>query len=228
MLTNEERATFRDAGVLALRRAVPMGQLVPVRDFVRGELARLGVTGRGRRSVVRDLPPFQQVTQLSTLLRFASLLDAITTPALRGMIGSLAEGRTLVPSEPQLLVSPPRQGEPSLDGARWHVDVARRDDERSPGVQLFVLVDDVAPRGGGTLALAGSHALAIADERALRAALRDGALEDARRAHQLSLVEMSGRAGDAFLMDLRVLHAPSINSVAVPRIMATSRWLAVA
>ena len=39
----------------------------------------------------------------------------------------------------------------------------------------------------------------------------------------IALVEMSGRAGDVFLMDMRVLHTPSINSTANVRMMATSR-----
>ena len=124
MLTPEQAASFRETGILAIRHALASSEIAPVRDYVRGELARLGVTGRGKRSVVRDLPPFQQVTRLSSLLRFAGLGDRLITPALRRAIAELAGGVRLTPSEAQLLVSPPRQGAWSLDGAGWHVAVA--------------------------------------------------------------------------------------------------------
>lgn len=41
----------------------------------------------------------------------------------------------------------------------------------------------------------------------------------------LRLVEMCGRAGDVYLMDMRVLHTPSANAAARPRLMATTRFL---
>jgi hypothetical protein len=41
----------------------------------------------------------------------------------------------------------------------------------------------------------------------------------------IALVEMCGRGGDVFLMDMRVLHTPSINSTRHPRMMATCRCL---
>jgi hypothetical protein len=39
----------------------------------------------------------------------------------------------------------------------------------------------------------------------------------------IHLVEMSGRAGDVFLMDMRILHTPSINATRNVRMMATTR-----
>jgi hypothetical protein len=35
---------------------------------------------------------------------------------------------------------------------------------------------------------------------------------------------MSGRAGDVYLMDMRLLHTPSINSTNKVRMMATVRY----
>lgn len=40
----------------------------------------------------------------------------------------------------------------------------------------------------------------------------------------IDIIEMSGRAGDVFLMDLRVLHTPSVNSTKNVRMMATTRF----
>jgi ectoine hydroxylase-related dioxygenase (phytanoyl-CoA dioxygenase family) len=36
---------------------------------------------------------------------------------------------------------------------------------------------------------------------------------------------MCGRAGDVFLMDMRVLHTPSVNATKQPRMMATTRCI---
>nr|PZN69585.1 MAG: hypothetical protein DIU62_02200 [Pseudomonadota bacterium] len=78
-----------------------------------------------------------------------------------------------------------------------------------PGVQAFFLVDDVAPHGGATLALAGSHKLRQGGQRSLshlREALKsDVSLEDTLRAFDLKVLEMSGQAGDVYLMDMRML-----------------------
>ena len=41
----------------------------------------------------------------------------------------------------------------------------------------------------------------------------------------VEIIEMSGRAGDVFLMDMRVLHTPSVNSSKNWRMMATCRFL---
>lgn len=128
----------------------------------------------------------------------------------------------------QLLLSPPQQGEWSLDGLNWHVDLGKGSHERTPGVQAFFLLDDVAPRGGATLALAGSHRIPSGsrESSALRSALRGG--EGRQRELEelgVSLLEMSGRMGDVFLMDMRVLHTPSINTTKNLRLMATCRFL---
>lgn len=128
----------------------------------------------------------------------------------------------------QLLLSPPQQGEWSLDGLNWHVDLGKGSHERTPGVQAFFLLDDVAPRGGATLALAGSHRIPSGsrESSALRSALRGGESRQ-RELEELgvSLLEMSGRMGDVFLMDMRVLHTPSINTTKNLRLMATCRFL---
>jgi hypothetical protein len=104
-------------------------------------------------------------------------------------------------------------------------------------VQAFVLIDDVRPQGGATLALAGSHKLHYVERGAnahdvLR---RNSEFNSApekflkpQNVHgtQVQIIEMSGRAGDVYLMDLRVLHSPSVNSRDGLRMMATNRYFA--
>lgn len=88
-----------------------------------------------------------------------------------------------------------------------------------------MLIDDVERHGGATLILAGSHQRARAQqaERRLREALQ-GADDSELRARNLSIVELSGKAGDVYLMDMRVLHTPSINATKRFRMVATVRF----
>ena len=97
-----------------------------------------------------------------------------------------------------------------------------------PGIQAFILIDDVKPRSGATLALADSHLLAGQKEQSSRVhqmLKQQGDLESDLRSANLSIVEMSGQAGDIYLMDMRLLHTPSINSTNKLRLMATVRYL---
>lgn len=122
---------------------------------------------------------------------------------------------------------PPAQGAWTLEGLNWHVDIAENQRARIKGIQAFFLIDDVVPHGGATLALAGSHRIGVQRTPAaaqLRGLLRNP-LDLERRLHELgiTIVEMSGRAGDVFMMDMRLLHTPSVNATKNMRMMATSR-----
>lgn len=130
----------------------------------------------------------------------------------------------------------------------WHLDnqaVA----SPPPSVRVFVLLADLEPGGGGTGFIAGSHRIlrALAEElgRPLRANEARGLLaersawfkalftrsEGANRRPQfmqqaqeaagvpVQVGEMTGRAGDAYLMDPLLLHATLPNASARPRLM---------
>jgi ectoine hydroxylase-related dioxygenase (phytanoyl-CoA dioxygenase family) len=118
-------------------------------------------------------------------------------------------------------------------------------------VQLFAFLDVVEARGGGTLAIAGSHRL-LNEGRAIRPSefarlLRakpffadlliadPSANSPQHRADlfhrtgavggvRLQIVEMTGVPGDLWLTDLRVLHAGAPNATERPRMMLTFRY----
>ncbi|MBL0940420.1 MAG: phytanoyl-CoA dioxygenase family protein [Gemmatimonadaceae bacterium] len=229
-MTAEQLEEFRTHGVIALRQELRKDQYEPVRQHVLSELKRLKVWSGGKASqgAMKGVPMFQQVTRLSQSIRYDGLRERIVSADLLHRMQQLAGNSRLSAQEPQLLVSPPNQGEWSFDGLNWHTDITPPADGRLPGVQVFALLDDVAPKGGGTLVVAGSQGVKRGSGTAygiLHDVLRQGdAVPDRLTALGYSLVEMSGRAGDVYLMDLRLLHSPSVNSLSRPRIMATSRY----
>lgn len=202
-------------------------QVAPIRAYVTCEIARLSAGPKGKRCALPSGDPFGRIADLASRLRYPDLDKAITPPSLLEAVRTLAASKVLAP-QCQLLVTPAHQGEWTLAGLRWHTDVTPTDPKRTSGVQVFALIDDVAPRGGATLAIAGSHRLpARSPEHAdLRRLLRESAgLEREIDRRGLEIVEMHGQSGDVYLMDMRTLHAPSINATNKTRLMATARYL---
>ncbi|MCM5680182.1 phytanoyl-CoA dioxygenase family protein [Schlegelella sp. S2-27] len=218
---------FNHHGYLRLEGFHPRHRMAAIRQKLLDELQRLRIWVAGKKlpGPVHNLPPFQQIAKLSTLVKLPHVHEAWMTPELLTGIGRLCGRPASLLQGSQWLLSLPGQGDWTLDGLNWHVDVAARPPDALPGIQAFVLIDDVAPRGGATLALAGSHRLSGA-----RASLREVLnasthLETDLRALGVTVLEMCGRAGDVFLMDMRLLHTPSVNSTSRLRMMATSRVL---
>ena len=227
-MTPDQKAFFRERGYLPLKGALTKKQLAPVRDYVLQELKRLKIWSSGKTlsASLKKAPAFQQVAKLSGMIKQNDLHTKVITKDTLSAIRSLTE-RNLSPAQNQFLISLPKQGDWSLNGLNWHTDISS-DGRRIPGIQAFVLIDDVRPHGGATLALTGSHLLAGQKEqnsRVRQMLRRQGDLESELRSLNLSIVEMSGQAGDIYLMDMRLLHTPSINATNKPRLMATVRYL---
>jgi len=227
VFTPSDLEAFHRQGLLRLSGLHGRAAMAAVRERILGELARLKVWNKGRAAggTLNALPPFQQIGRLSSMVKL-DLHGALSTPDVHSAIRGLTGQAPLDEQGSQLLLSLPRQGHWSLNGLNWHVDIAAKPDDGIPGVQAFYLLDDVMPQGGATLALARSHRMPGEAARALRAALKSpGDLQAALRAGDTEIVEMSGKAGDVFLMDMRVLHTPSINASKNLRMMATTRFL---
>ncbi|KRB03241.1 phytanoyl-CoA dioxygenase family protein [Lysobacter sp. Root690] len=222
----DQAELFAAQGFLRLDAFHPKRRMAAIRQKVLDEVKRLSARTSPMKSL-RQLPFFQQIGKLSALVDVPGLHDALATPELIELMARLGD-RALTPSRgTQLLLSPPSQGEWTLKGLNWHVDVTADPPQRLPGIQAFFLIDDVSPRGGATLALAGSHwgdAMGDGSASALRRLLKTSDdLERDLRGSGVSIVEMSGRAGDICLMDMRLLHTPSINTTRHLRMMATCR-----
>lgn len=228
-MTPEQRSFFRERGYLFLRGALTRSQVRPIKEHVLDELSRLKIwsSGKSLSASIKGTPAFQQIAKLSGLIKQNDLQSRVITQDVLSTIGSLAEGK-MAPAQSQLLISLPNQGDWTLNGLNWHTDISSSDPHRMPGIQAFILIDDIETHGGATLALAGSHLLAGRGEssRRIREVLRKGGdMESELGSSNLSIVEMSGQAGDLYLMDMRLLHTPSINSTKKVRMMATVRYL---
>ena len=231
-MTPDQRLVFRERGCLALPGALPQKQIGKLREQILDELKRLKIWSSGKRlsSRLDGIPAFQQITKLGQSTRLPELQARIITPELSSIIDTLGGVKLISARDARLLISLPQPNAWTLDGLDWHVDISSPDPRRLPGIQAFVLVDDVRVRGGATLAVAGSHLL---DERGeakakiLEILGASGDVEARLRERGLSILEMSGRAGDVYLMDMRLLHTPSINATKHLRIMATARYFAV-
>lgn len=220
--------TFATTGYAALRGFHPKSLVAGLRRQIQDEVARVSANVASWK-LVRQLPPFQQVVKLSTLVKVRDLHRTLVTPELTKVIASLVGRVSYTAQDAQLLLSPPQQGAWKLEGLSWHVDVATERLGTLPGVQAFFLLDDVAPHGGATLALAGSHRApspAAQSRNHLRALVKTSTdLQRDLQGLDVEVIEMSGRAGDVFLMDMRVLHTPSVNSSKHLRAMATCRFI---
>lgn len=221
---------FIDKGYLRLEGFHPKKQVAGVKQKLLDELKRLKALpgGKSLPGSLQRLPLFQQIGKLSALVKVPGLHEALVTPDLIEYVTRLGRRAPSAIQQTQLLLSPPSQGASTLAGLNWHVDIAARPQDPLPGVQAFFLIDDVAPGGGATLALAGSHRVDTpgqASASRLREVLKTPGDNMDRSLQQLGIgiVEMSGRAGDVFLMDLRLLHTPSVNATKNVRMMATAR-----
>jgi len=229
-MTPEQAIFFRDNGYLLLKGALPRKQLDPIKNHVLAELKRLKIWSSGRTlsASMKKTPVFQQVTKQIQLIRYPALYSRVITPEIQSAITSLAQRRLGFDQDAQFLISLPHGIDWTLHGLKWHVDISL-DTPGLPGIQAFILIDDVRLRGGATMAVVGSHALADRGKRGRAREILKGSgdIEKELADLGLSILEMSGEAGDVYLMDMRLLHTPSVNATQNVRLMATARFFTV-
>ena len=257
-LTPEQRDTFRRAGILRLDGLLSAEGVRRAREAVLRPLERLGLWKAGAWHLDALPKPQWPNTGLKTSEvignRHPELAALVEESALAAAVYALLEGhpyeRPGPNRRPQVLFTLPNAQTWTVPSG-WHSDSPRLASGQSAGVQLFALLDVVEARGGGTLAIAGSHHLLNEGRhirpsefgRLLRAEpfFADLLAADppvASRQHradllhqtgavgnvQLQIVEMTGAPGDVWLMDLRVLHVGGPNAAERPRMMLTFRY----
>jgi hypothetical protein len=247
-LTPLQSDQFLRTGMLRAPGLVPPAAVNAMTDRLWDELER-------RWRILRDRPETWiagSPTHLQGPKR-AGAFAAMASPGLRALLDEMYAGRGWTgPSHwGQALVTFPGPAGWTVPHAAWHIDLAYWEDLAPwPGsLRIFVLLAPLAPGGGGTVYVSGSHRLAMrvaeGDERPLRTAglkdavslrspwleaLRSAASDDDRIARfmrtgatvdgiELRVVEMTGEPGDVFLMHPGVLHAAAPNASRTPRLM---------
>ena len=253
-LTDAQLDQFERRGVVRLEGLLSIETVRPAREVVLRQVAKLGLwkDGAWRLDAVPrpQWPDHGLKTSKVIGNRHDELAALISDPALCAAVDVLLGGRPFAlrgsHRRPQVLFTLPNAQAWSLPGG-WHTDSPRLASNEMPGVQLFTFLEPVAPCGGGTLVIAGSHRLMnkgrhvrprdfvsqLRGEAFFRdllsarpcdagdsAALPAGAIDGA----PLQVMELTGAPGDAWLMDLRVLHASAPNAGDRPRVMLTHRF----
>jgi hypothetical protein len=257
-LTPEQRDVFTRAGILRLDGLLSAEVVRSAREAVLRPLERLGLWKAGAWHLDALPRPQWPDTGLKTSQvignRHSELAALVEESALAAAVDALLEGhpyeRPGPNRRPQVLFTLPNAQTWTVPSG-WHSDRPRLASGQSAGVQLFAFLDVVDARGGGSLAIAGSHHL-LNEGRHIRPSefgrlLRaepffadllvadppaDSLPHRADLLHrtgavgnvQLQIVEMTGAPGDVWLMDLRVLHVGSPNAAERPRMMLTFRY----
>ena len=253
-LTREQRAAFERDGLVRLEGIVPADLLAAAQAAVRRPLEAIGLWRDGTwrfETLPKPVWPDHGVKTAKTIgNKHPELAALVEAPAIRAVVDELLEGREIdrrIFPRPQVLFTLPNADRWMITTG-WHTDAPRLASRRPAGVQVFTFLDRVAPRGGGTLAVAGSHRL-----------LNDGRFLTAKHVHRLlgrepffrrlwtkrpvpwaddaelpsgavdnlplRVMELTGAPGDAWLMDLRVLHNGAPNAGERPRLMVTYRFV---
>jgi hypothetical protein len=253
----DQYAQFHETGLVRVPGAIPAEDAAAMVDRIWEHLTR-------SHGVVRDRMETWTVAQPAGLRavnaapEFTALGGAMIRAAVDDLLGA---GRWLPPRRwGRLLVTFPSSaaGWDLPRGGAWHNDfVPPRRGVGLRAVQLFMILQDLPARGGGTLVLTGSHRLVtryIADSgqaphpRRLRQVLGEQPwlrdlwepsrcpstsasagqrirrfMNDGTRIGDVGLrvVELTGRAGDAFVMHCDTFHAAAPNCHHEPRLMAT-------
>lgn len=247
MLTAQQKQTFAQDGLLHLPGLIDTDLVTKVRVLLWRHLES--------RLICRDDPgswPRGLVSKLQAVSAHHSVQDLCVDSVWR-VAGDLLGAQSLAGTSAQLvqlLVSFPDADNWQVPAKMWHLDIPRlTDGARRPGVQPFFFLDEVAPGGGGTVVVAGSHRLLVGQGQRIASADvkvalakrydwfadlmnksdtdRDRFLQVGGNADDVPVrvVELTGKPGDVVLMDMRALHAPAPNASGQPRLMATARLI---
>lgn len=252
MLTELHRAELATLGHTRLAGVVSAGAAAAMADAVWAGLAARGID-RADPSTWPDGSP----RKLQRLTR-DGVFDGFATPGLLAAVAELLgpDGWAAEGSWGPALVTFPQAAPWTLPHQVWHLDLpGRGDPDRHFVARLFGFATDVAPRGGGTLVVEGSHELVrrmvavapgheagssadlrkrlVAAHPWFRALSREGGDRIAQfmvdgdevDGVRVRVAELTGAAGDVAIMLPWTLHNLSMNAAATPRFMVTQTYL---
>jgi hypothetical protein len=157
MLTPDQVTSFEHNGLLPLSKAVPPDRIGGMRDAIWEFLATRHIRQRDNPETwtrIDRRPGFQALTR-------SGAFDALGVYVTLYVDALLGKHSWKVPTHwGHPLITFPNPGTPwQIPASGWHVDAHRWSSGAVPGVVAFTFVEQVQPRGGGTLVLSGSHHL---------------------------------------------------------------------
>jgi len=157
MVTPDQAALFQRTGLVTLRNAVPTHHLVAMSDAIWDFLAAKHNCLRDNAETWTSITGRAGLQALTRTGAFDALREYLT-PHVDGLLGPRSWKIPTHWGHP--LITFPSTGTPwRIPAAGWHVDSHRWSSGAVPGVVAFTFVEQVRPRGGGTLVQAGSHHL---------------------------------------------------------------------
>ena len=250
MLSDLQILAFSATGFLKLENFIPVEK---VNEACRAMFERLEERHlwKNNKWTLSHLPNTPVPEGVSKLLGRTGIIDALGelfAPEVSDIVFQLLDRRlTYAPlKNGQVLFTIPNSKSWSLPHSSWHTDISRLPEFGIPGVQAFTFLNRIVPQGGGTVIVAGSHLL-LNDKikissKKIRQRLKkmdyfkelmDERIEDRNYfmtkngivdGKEQQVVELHGKPGDVYLMDMRILHNMAPNAGEVPRIMVTKRF----
>lgn len=245
-LTGAQRDALDLTGALRLPGFFPAADIEAMAAEVWDDLARRFGMLRGRPDTWTTVRP-SQFAALARTGAFAALGSAEMHALADALLGA---GAWAPPKRWGLpLVTFPA---PAWDMPRvmWHLDYSVTDPAWPlPALKLFVFLEPVAPHGGGTLYVAGSHRVAVAVTRRMSRPTPSAKVRERLEAQhrwfaqlwatpgdevrsllgapaqvggvEVCVQEMTGDPGDLVIMHPAVLHGLAYNALDRPRMMLT-------
>ncbi len=161
MPTEEALTSFHSTGLLKLEQVVPNDVLVRMVDKAWQLMERQGIKRNdpGSWAQIGDYFGIRGVQKLQGLRGVGGSPEHIplVRETLDAVFGQQSRGRAA--NWGQALVTLPIEGDWLLPGNVWHFDHPCRQPGEISGVNVFLLMDDVEPGGGGTVVLNNSPQL---------------------------------------------------------------------
>ena len=159
MELNKHQKVLEDRGLVKLEGFVPKAHVTLERDLICDVAEKYGLYSEGiwTRSASRfsDAKPFRAAINA---LNHADFFPDLISEDVMQIAGELqGEAVASLPPGQQILFTLPSTVSWSVPNDVWHVDIPRLGKLGAPGLQVFIFLDDVEPKGGGTLVLSGSH-----------------------------------------------------------------------
>ena len=244
---NRELQELEEKGLTRLDYRIEDSVVAPIRDRILQKLSETESSNQQGNA---------KSAKVKNLSKNKNIMGPLIPQALIEKLNELVDHRALVKSPPhhQILLTLPYQkvmgGQCTnweIPSNIWHTDVPRAKSLGIPGIQIFVFLDQVKSRSGGTLLVEGTHRLLnnhahMSSKRFKQLLKREpyfNNLMDNQKPNLNSLLteydqvdgvpvkvtELTGQPGEVFVADLRLLHTLSDNTSSQTRIMMTQRFL---